>query len=78
MVNIRNNLAHKKIKISECGKYLMYFNNFSELVTNICDCSQHIDEGKISKEQYDNIIVQNLSMQDQLSNLIETTKKQQN
>lgn len=78
LVNIRNNLAHKKIKISECGKYLMYFNNFSELVTNICDCSQHIDEGKISKEQYDKIIVQNLSMQDQLSNLIETRKKQQN
>ncbi len=78
LVKIRNNLAHKKIKISECGKYLMYFNNFSELVTNICDCSQHIDDGKISKEQYDKIILQNLSLQDQFSSLIVTRKKQQN
>lgn len=67
MVSIRNNLAHKKIIIPQCGSYLIYFDTLEQLLKNTCDCDRHGNRGKISKLEYDKIVGQNMVLKNSLS-----------
>ena len=67
MVSIRNNLAHKKIVIPQCGNYLIYFDTLEQLIENICNCGEHNNKGKISKLEYDKIVGQNIVLKNSLN-----------
>ncbi len=59
LVAKRNMLAHRKIKVSDCGNFLKIYNCLEDLKQDKCDCSNHNDKSKISKEEYDDIIESN-------------------
>lgn len=58
IISIRNNVAHKKIDISKCQKYILYYDTIKEFLENQCpddckgDVSSHSDDKKISLEQW--------------------------
>jgi len=49
LVAKRNMLAHRKIKVSDCGNFLKIYNCLEDLKQDKCDCSNHNDKSKISK-----------------------------
>lgn len=67
MISIRNNLAHKKIVIPQCGNYLIYFDTLEQLISNDCNCDNHNNKGKISKVEYDDIVSQNIILKNSLN-----------
>lgn len=58
IISIRNNVAHKKIDISKCQKYILYYDTIKEYLDNQCpdDCSNHNDDKKISLEEWSELV----------------------
>lgn len=54
IITTRNNVAHKKIDISRCQKYILYYDTIKEYLDNQCpdDCNKHSNDKKISLEQW--------------------------
>ncbi len=50
----RNKVAHKKLDISNCQKYIMYYDNIRQYLERQCpkDCGLHSDDSKISLDQW--------------------------
>jgi len=58
IVKKRNTVAHKKLDICKQQKYIKYFDNINQFDKGICseDCSEHINDGKISLEEWKELV----------------------
>ncbi|MDE5557310.1 MAG: hypothetical protein K2J32_06400 [Ruminococcus sp.] len=58
IVKKRNMVAHKKLDVCKQQKYIKYFDNINQFKRYACpeDCSEHTDDGKISLEEWKEIV----------------------
>lgn len=54
IIATRNKVAHKKLDISNCQKYIMYYDNIRQYLERQCpnDCDLHSNDSKISLDQW--------------------------
>ena len=57
IVKVRNNLAHKKLEVCPHQKNILYYNDIEQFEQRRCppSCEQHIDDHKISLDQWEKI-----------------------